>query len=517
MVYLVTHRQAGKVITPVAVFAARMPFAFTSFYGKVPRLDKKLRLPQPTAIAIREQVASISTCLFCVDVARWLALRESADSRARYEALPDYRTSPLFTEAERAALDYATELTTDKKAEPATFARLARFYSEREICDIVWLVASEHLGCMTNIALNIGSDGLCELPTTRQAGSPQRHPGRRMPTKPTPRRPLADRQWPAQPVPPHPHAPGGRPGSARPGWPDSRTMRAGRAVEPDRGRARAAALDGRRQKETGLALAKAQGGDLYHEEKGDGVPVLLIHPAGATASTWGSAADDLAHVARVIAYDRRGCGRSAGEPVRSIPRHAADATAILDTLQTPPAVVVGTSVGATIAIDLALRRPDLVRAVIAHESPWRATRHIPTTPQLAALAGMSWLALRGQYPQAAERFLRFAYTYRDGGTAWEAFPAEWRRTARDNAKAALADIRIAVGGYPSRKELAAINCPVVCTYGERSAGSMVRITRSLARAMPTATLRQIEGAGHAAAFDAPANFVQVIAEATRLS
>jgi pimeloyl-ACP methyl ester carboxylesterase len=262
-----------------------------------------------------------------------------------------------------------------------------------------------------------------------------------------------------------------------------------------------------------MGFAKAQGGDLYYEEKGDGVPILLIHPAGATASTWGSAAEDLAQVGRVVAYDRRGYSRSPGEPVHSIPRHTADAAAILDTLHTPPAVVVGTSVGATIGIDLALRRPDLVRTVIAHESPWRASRRRPSMSSLAALARMGWLALRGHHGDAAESFLRFAYTYRDGGTAWDAFPAEWRRAVRENAKAALADIRIAIGGYPPPKELATIHSPVVCTYGARSDDSMVRITRSLARAIPTASLHEIEGAGHAAAFDAPANFVKVIAEA----
>jgi hypothetical protein len=41
-------------------------------------------------------------------------------------------------------VDYVTELTKDKKVDPDTFARLSAHYSEREICEIVWLVASEH-------------------------------------------------------------------------------------------------------------------------------------------------------------------------------------------------------------------------------------------------------------------------------------------------------------------------------------------------------------------------------------
>lgn len=42
---------------------------------------------------------------------------------------------------------------------------------------------------------------------------------------------------------------------------------------------------------------------------------------------------------------------------------------------------------------------------------------------------------------------------------------------------------------------------------------MVGLVRSLAAAIPTASARQIEGAGHAAPFDATTNFVQVIADA----
>jgi len=176
LIYFVMRRQLGKVqfeklMTPIAVHSARMPAAFLSFYGKVSRLDKKLRLPSQTAMLIRERVASVNSCEFCMDTNRWYATKDSVENAVRYDAIPEYRTSPLFTDGERAALDYATELTGNRRVEPETFARLARYYSEREICDIVWLVASEHLYNMTNIGLNIGSAGLCELNVaTRPAG-----------------------------------------------------------------------------------------------------------------------------------------------------------------------------------------------------------------------------------------------------------------------------------------------------------------------------------------------------------
>src|SRR5262249_4503706 len=169
--YWFTRRQFGTVMGPLAVFSARMPWAFTSFSMKVGSLDKKLVLAHDTAILVREQVASINGCLFCQDAARWAALRESMDRKAKLDALPQYAASPLFTEPERAALDYASELTRDKYVRPETFGRLRVFYSERELGDFVRLVASEHLRNMSNIGWGIGSDGMCELDPKLRAAS----------------------------------------------------------------------------------------------------------------------------------------------------------------------------------------------------------------------------------------------------------------------------------------------------------------------------------------------------------
>ena len=103
-----------------------------------------------------------------MDIGRSFTIKASMN-QAKFDALEEYRTSAFFTDAERAALDYVTELTRDKKVEPDTFARLAGYYSEREICEIVWLVASEHVYNMTNIGLNIHSDMLCDMNRKRKA------------------------------------------------------------------------------------------------------------------------------------------------------------------------------------------------------------------------------------------------------------------------------------------------------------------------------------------------------------
>jgi alkylhydroperoxidase family enzyme len=162
LAYFFTRRQFGKVLTPLKVHSARLPAAFGLFYSKVSRLDKKLTLPPELALLIREQVARLNICLFCIDIGRAFSIKTSMN-QAKFDALEQYRTSDLFTEAERAALDYATELTKEKKVTPDTFTRMARHFSEREICEIVWLAASEHLYNITNLGLNIHSDMLCDI------------------------------------------------------------------------------------------------------------------------------------------------------------------------------------------------------------------------------------------------------------------------------------------------------------------------------------------------------------------
>src|SRR5580700_108195 len=129
MVYFLSRRKFGERFTPIKVFGARMPPAFGQLYGKVYSLDKKLTLPRETVMLIRERVASINVCRYCMDANRYYVIKASMN---------------------------------EKKVNPSTFARLARSYSERAICEIVWLVASEHVSNLTNIGLNIHSDMLCQ-------------------------------------------------------------------------------------------------------------------------------------------------------------------------------------------------------------------------------------------------------------------------------------------------------------------------------------------------------------------
>lgn len=165
LLYRLVGRQFGKVPSWLSVFSARMPLGFTNWMGKVYKLNQKLKLPMDTVTLVRAQVDAINGCTWCADAGRWYAMKNAPHNLPKLDALHEYRTSRLFSDAERAALDFASELTEHKRVSPSTFAALSRHYSEREVCEVVWLVSSNHLFNMNNLGLGIGSDGFCELIT----------------------------------------------------------------------------------------------------------------------------------------------------------------------------------------------------------------------------------------------------------------------------------------------------------------------------------------------------------------
>ena len=117
LVFYFMTRQFGKVPTPLRVHSARLPLAFGMFYGKVSKLDEKLQLPPELVMLIRQRVAQVNVCLFCMDIGRWFTIQKSMN-QTKFDALDQYATIPLFTEAERAVLDYVTQLTKEKKVDP---------------------------------------------------------------------------------------------------------------------------------------------------------------------------------------------------------------------------------------------------------------------------------------------------------------------------------------------------------------------------------------------------------------
>ena len=76
-------------------------------------------------------------------------------------ALPAYATSPLYTDGERVALEYADAITlSDREVEDELFDRLRRFYSDDALVELTALIAWENASSKFNRALRVSSQGL---------------------------------------------------------------------------------------------------------------------------------------------------------------------------------------------------------------------------------------------------------------------------------------------------------------------------------------------------------------------
>jgi alkylhydroperoxidase family enzyme len=74
-------------------------------------------------------------------------------------------TSPLYSEGERTALEYAEAMTiTGRTVDDALFARVRRHYSEAEVVELTAAAAIENFRSKFNVALGVEAQGFCLLP-----------------------------------------------------------------------------------------------------------------------------------------------------------------------------------------------------------------------------------------------------------------------------------------------------------------------------------------------------------------
>jgi alkylhydroperoxidase family enzyme len=76
-----------------------------------------------------------------------------------------WRDSTLFSEAERAALEYAECITyTDRKVDDALFARVKQHFTEAQIVELTAVVALENFRSKFNPSLGVEAQGFCMVP-----------------------------------------------------------------------------------------------------------------------------------------------------------------------------------------------------------------------------------------------------------------------------------------------------------------------------------------------------------------
>src|SRR4051794_16200167 len=152
-------------------------------------------------------------------------------------------------------------------------------------------------------------------------------------------------------------------------------------------------------------LIESNGIRLNIAEQGEGALVLLCHGFPESWYSWRHQIDALAAAGfRAVAPDMRGYGKS--DRPEAIDQYTifhlvGDLVGLLDALAAPTAVIVGHDWGASVALQAARLRPDLLRAVANLSLPYRARVPVPPTSVMPRTAEAQFYQLYFQEPGVA--------------------------------------------------------------------------------------------------------------------
>jgi non-heme chloroperoxidase len=232
----------------------------------------------------------------------------------------------------------------------------------------------------------------------------------------------------------------------------------------------------------------------------DGMPIVLLHGLSDTHRSFDQLWPHLPGHMRVVAPTLRGHGDS-DRPADgySMPTMAADVAAVMDALHLGPAVVVGHSMGARVALRLALDHPSRVRKLV-FVCGFAPGLPNPSIDELVA----SVEQLPARLP------VEFAREFQD---ACFAQPVDSRfvdAMVAQTLKVPTAVFRQVLAAFiadDTRTMLARVDVPVQLIWGNRDTFVSRADQRALLEALPDASLREYDGVGHTPHWECPARFV----------
>jgi pimeloyl-ACP methyl ester carboxylesterase len=223
---------------------------------------------------------------------------------------------------------------------------------------------------------------------------------------------------------------------------------------------------------------------------------------------WDAQVGLLSQQLRCVTYDRRGHTRSPLGTIaaRTVELHADDAFALVESLSIAPCVLVASSGGARIGVDLLRRHPGLFTAAILSEPPiFRLDPEDGGRQIMKDLQPSLEAAFRRGEPRAA---VDAFFEYMCPGL-WKRLNDEQKEPYRANHVELLGDLQMP--SYEITPErLSGIDTSCALVSGTINHPVMRRVAKVIADAMPHGTLVEIERIGHVTYTEAPDEFARIV-------
>jgi pimeloyl-ACP methyl ester carboxylesterase len=250
-----------------------------------------------------------------------------------------------------------------------------------------------------------------------------------------------------------------------------------------------------------VPVTPANGVDLFYEVSGAGEPLVLVHGSWGDHHNWDPAVAALSQCFQVVAYDRRGHSQSERPSGQgSIHEDADDLAELIDALGSGPAHVVANSFGSIVALDAAIRRPEVFATLVAHEPPLVGmladTQFEPMVQAVNRRVGHVIELLEAGDNEAGARLFVDTVARRPG--AWEEeLTAELREVFIGNAPTFLDEARDPDGQQLDLDQLRRFDRPVLVTKGTASPPFLRGIVDAMAGALRGFETGTIDGGDHA--------------------
>ena len=258
-----------------------------------------------------------------------------------------------------------------------------------------------------------------------------------------------------------------------------------------------------------IKTADIRGGiSLHYVEQGSGTPIIFVHGSLSDGGYWADQIAPFAEHYHAIAYSRRYNypNHNPEQNGYSAITDADDLAGLIRTLHLGKVVVLGHSYGAFAALFLAVRHPELIRAIVLAEPPAVSLlNHLPGSE--AKVGRQSYDDIQRRMVQPMQEAFRhddresgvaifIDYVFRDP-EAWKKMPESARKDTLKDAHEW--DVMMTTGTlFPEIKptQIAKITVPTLLLSGSKSYPFLALITEELARLLPNHQSIVFPDAGH---------------------